>query len=100
MCLHNRPWFCESCKGAILGATDLIQDWPLIDHLLMGWMPQDVDKANQVKQLGEMYWACSNELQVLVLAIATLPEHWLDIQWLVAWAQLLTDTHNSLGKHG
>ena len=44
-----------------------------------------------------MYWACGKELQVLLLAMATLPERWVDVPPLVARAQLLVDTHDSLG---
>ena len=40
---------------------------------------------------------CGEELQVLLPATATLPEHWVDITPLVAHAQLLVDTHDSLG---
>ena len=47
-----------------------------------------------------MYWACSEELQVLLPAMATLPEHWVDVPLLVAHAQLLVDTHHSLGHCG
>ena len=50
-----------------------------------------------MKQLGEIYWACSNELQVLLLATATLPECWVDILPLVALVQLFVDMHDSLG---
>ena len=78
------------------GAADMTQDWPLIDHLWKGWLTQDVDEADRVRQLGGIYWVCSNELQVLLLAMATLPKHWVDIPMPVAWAQLLADTHDSL----
>ena len=44
-----------------------------------------------------MYWACGKELQVFLLTTATLPECWVDIPPLVARAQLLAETHNSLG---
>ena len=74
--MHDGPWFCESCRGAITmcGVANMTQDWPLIDHLWMGWLPQDVEKADQFRHLGEMYWPCSNGLQVLLLATATSPE--------------------------
>ena len=44
-----------------------------------------------------MYWACGEELQVLLPAKATLPECWVDVPLLLAHAQLLVDTNNSLG---
>ena len=47
-----------------------------------------------------MYWACGKEVQVLLLAMATSPEHWVDVPLLVAHAQLLADTHVSLGHFG
>ena len=47
-----------------------------------------------------MYWACGKELQVLFPATATSPECWVDVPPLVARAQLLVDTHDSLGYCG
>ena len=82
------------------GVADVTQDWPLIDHLWTGWLPQDMDKANQLRQLGEMYWVSGNELQVLLPAMATSPECWVDVPLLMAHAQLLADTHDSLGHCG
>ena len=72
--MHDGPWFCESYKGTITiwGASNVIQDWPLIDHLWTGWLPQDMDKAEEVRQLGETYWACGNELLVLLSTTPTL----------------------------
>ena len=82
------------------GVANMTQDWPLINHLWMGWLPQDVDKANRLRQLGEMHRACGKEFQVLLLAMATSPKHWVDIPLLMARAQLLVDTHDSLGHCG
>ena len=31
--------------------------------------------------------------------MASLPEYWVDVLPLVAWVQLLVDTHNSLGHY-
>ena len=56
-----------------------------------------MDEADQLRKLGEIYRVCVEELQVLILAMATSPEHWVDIPLLVAHAQLLADTHDSLG---
>ena len=78
------------------GLANVTQDWPLIDHCWMGWMPQDMDETNQLRQLGEIYWAGGNELQVLLLAMATLSKCWVDVPLLVACAQLLADTHDPL----
>ena len=63
----------------------------------MGWLPQDMDKADQVKQLREMYQVCSNQLQVLPLAMVTLPKYLVNVPPFMAWGQLLVDRHNSLG---
>ena len=30
----------------MLGLADVTQDWPLIDHLWMGWLPADVNEAD------------------------------------------------------
>ena len=68
------------------GVANVTQDWPLINHLWMGWLPQDIDNANQLRQLGEMYWAYGKELQVLLPAMATSPKHWVDVPLLVARA--------------
>ena len=69
----------------------------MINHLWMGWVPQDVDKGDQLRQLGEMYWACGKELQVSLQAMATPSEHWVDVALLLAWAQVLVDMYSSLG---
>ena len=50
----------------------------------MDWLPQDVNEANRLRQMGEMYWECSKELQVLLLSMATLPEFWVDVPLLMA----------------
>ena len=34
------------------GVANVTQDWSLIDHLWMGWLPKDMDEANQLRQLG------------------------------------------------
>ena len=47
-----------------------------------------------------MYRACGEELQVFLLAMATSPERWVDVPLLVAHAQLLADTHNSVRHYG
>ena len=75
-------------------------DWALINYLWAGWLPQDVDKADRLQQVGEMYWACGNEVQALLPATATSTKLWMDDPLLVACAQLLVDTHNSLGHCG
>ena len=48
----------------------------------------------------EIYQACGKELLALILVTATSPECWVDVPPLVAHAQLLVDTHNSLGHCG
>ena len=68
------------------GAADVTQDWPLINHLWTGWLPQDVDEADQLRQMGEIYQVCSEELQVLLLTTATWPKHWVDVPPLMACA--------------
>ena len=67
------------------GVAEKTLNWPLIDHLWMGWFPQDMDEANQEKQLGEMYQVGSNELQVLFTANITLLECWVNVPLLVAF---------------
>ena len=63
----------------------------------MGWLPQDVNEANQLRKLGEIYWASRKEVQVLLLATATSPKCWVDVPTLVVHAELLVDTYDSLG---
>ena len=74
--------------------ANVTQDWPLINHLWTGWLPQDVDEANQLRQLGEICQACGNKLQVLLLAMATsLSIGWMyHHSWLVhnCWQTLMT----------
>ena len=59
-----------------------------------------MDEANWLRELEQMYWVYGKELQVLLLATATLPEYWVNVPRLVACAQLLADTHDSLGHCG
>ena len=59
-----------------------------------------MEDTNQVKQLREIYQACSNKLQVLSPAIASLPEHWVDLPPLMAQLQFLVDIHEHLGYYG
>ena len=66
----------------------------------MGWLPKDVDEADRLRKLGEIYWVCGKELQVLLPATATSPKRWVDVPPLVAYAQLLANMHNSLGHCG
>ena len=75
----------------------MTHDWPLINHLWIGWLPQNMDEADQLKQLGEMYQACGKKLQVFLPAMATSPKHWVYIPLLMAHAPLLVETHYSLG---
>ena len=39
-------------------------------------------------------------MQVLLLATVTLPEYRVDLPPLMAWAQLLSNTHDSIGHCG
>ena len=57
--VHGRPWFCHACKGFLVlwGAPDLTQDWPLMDYLWTGALPQDPDECDQLIKLGETYRA-------------------------------------------
>ena len=43
---------------------------------------------------------CDKELQFLLLATVTSPQHWVDVPLLGACEQLLADTHSSLGHCG
>ena len=43
---------------------------------------------------------CGKELQVSLLAMATSPEHWVDVPLLMASVQLLVDVHDSLRHCG
>lgn len=48
--VQGGPWFCHACKGFLVlwGAPDVIQDWPLMDYLWTGALPQDpVQLAHQ-----------------------------------------------------
>lgn len=51
--VHDGPWFCERCKGELTlhGMPDVTQDWPLMDHLWTGWLPQDPDEADRIQGL-------------------------------------------------
>ena len=59
-----------------------------------------MEEADQLRKLGEIYRVYGRELQVLLPATPTLPECWVDVPPLVAHAQLLVDTYDSLGHCG
>ncbi len=48
--IHDGPWFCATCKGALTleGYQDITQDWPLMDHLWTGWLPQDPTEVDRI----------------------------------------------------
>ena len=75
--------------------TNKTQDWPLINQLWTGWLPQDVDMANRAKQMEETYWTFSEELHVLLPPTSTSPNLWVDAPLLVAHTQLLVDVNHS-----
>lgn len=62
--IHDGPWFCATCKGALTleGYADITQDWPLMDHLWSEWLPQDPTEADRIKHLARHYRAHGNEL--------------------------------------
>ena len=64
--LHDGPWFCGQCKGwlALHGSPDVTQDFALIDHLWMGYEPEDPDERDRVLRLAQVYRAEGHELQV------------------------------------
>ena len=63
-----------------------MQDWPLMDYLWTGALPQDPYKCDQLIKLGETYHAQDNELQVLLPATRHRPEHWVNVLPLVCRA--------------
>ena len=62
--VHGGPWFCHSCKGflALWGAPDVTQDWPLMDYLWTGALPQDPDECDRLVKLRETYRAQDDKL--------------------------------------
>ena len=48
--IHKGPWFCATCKGTLTleGYPDITQDWPLMDHLWTGWLPQDPTETDRI----------------------------------------------------
>ena len=100
--LHDGPWFCATCKGSLTlqGYPDITQDWPLIDHLWTGWLPQDPVEADRLQRLAVHYRAHGEELQVKLPKTATEPERWVDVPPLITRPRLMMDTHDSLGHCG
>ena len=86
--VHGGPWFCHSCKGflALWGAPDVTQDWPLMDYLWAGALPQDPDECDRLVKLGETYRAQDDELQVLLPASGHWKERWVNVPPLVCRA--------------
>ena len=86
--IHGGPWFCHACKGylALWGAPDVTQDWPLMDYLWTGALPQDPDECDRLVKLGESYCAHEDELQVLLPAAGHHPERWVIVPPLISRA--------------
>ena len=64
----------------------MIQDWPLMDYLWMGALPQDPDECDRLIKLGETYCAQDDELQVLLPAAGHRQERWVNVPPLVCRA--------------
>ena len=45
-----------------MGAPDVMQDWPLMDYLWTGALPQDPDECDRLVKLGETYRAQDDKL--------------------------------------
>ena len=102
MKVHGGSWFCHACKGFLVlwGAPDVMQDWPLMDYLWTGTLPQDPDKCDQLIKLGETYHMQDDELQVLLPAAGHRKECWVNVPLFVCRAQLLADIHKDLAYCG
>ena len=57
----------------------MTQDWPLMDYLWTGALPQDLDECNRLIKLGETYHAQDDELQVLLPAARHWQERWVNV---------------------
>ena len=57
--LHAGPWFCPDCRGIIsmYGPQDICYDFHLIDYLWTGFLPEDIDEIERVKELAQCYRA-------------------------------------------
>lgn len=44
--IHDGPWFCNLCRGklAMEGFSDVMEDYPLLDYLFLGQLPEDLDE--------------------------------------------------------
>jgi hypothetical protein len=44
--IHDGPWFCNRCRGklAIEGFTDIMEDYPVMDYLFAGKLPDDLEE--------------------------------------------------------
>ena len=60
-----------------------MQDWPLMDYLWIGTLPQDPDKCDQLIKLGETYRMQDDKLQVLLPVARHRKERWVNIPPLV-----------------
>ena len=100
--VHGGPWFCHACKGylALWGAPDVTQDWPLMDYLWTGTLPQDPDECDRLVKLGESYRAHGDEVQVLLPAAGHRRERWVNVPPLTCRARLLVDIHRDLAFCG
>ena len=64
MVVHDGPFFCHTCKGtiAIEGASDVMEDYPLIDYLFTGVLPKDLEEMQRIRMLASLYRAHGNEV--------------------------------------
>ena len=62
------------------------QDWPLMDYLWTGALPQDLDELDWLIKVGETYRTQDGQLQFLLLAAGHRTECWVSIPPLVCCA--------------
>ena len=65
------------------GVPDVTQDFALIDHLWVGYEPEDPDERERITRLAEYYRAQASELQVLSPDAVTGEERWVNVPPLV-----------------
>jgi predicted sulfurtransferase len=46
MVVHDGPFFCHHCRGTIAmeGASDVMEDYMLMDYLFTGVLPKDLEE--------------------------------------------------------
>jgi hypothetical protein len=76
-----------------------MEDYPLMDYLFTGILPEDLEEQLRIKSLAGVYKAHGHEVQVRVRDHLGKP-HWVNVPPIPNRYDIIKDTHESLGHVG